>query len=148
MGKNLSNDIELVKDLKKGDIIAFEKLFYRYGSKLLYFAKGYLESEEDAKGIIQDVFMKIWENRENLKENQSFNAYLFTITYNFIRMYYRKKYREEKKIREYHYARKDSFEIFHPSATDGKYPQRFCFGNLEEASARKLTVARYLLSYE
>lgn len=108
---NLLNDIELVKGLKKGDIIAFERLFYMFGNKLLYFAKGYLESDEDAKEIVQDVFMKIWETRENLKEDRSFSAYLFTITYNFIRMYYRKKYREEKKIREHHYTKEDSFEI-------------------------------------
>lgn len=111
MKKNVSVDNELVKDLKRGDVIAFEKLFFKYGSKLLYFAKGYLESEEDAKGMVQDVFLKIWENRENLKEDQSFSAYLFTITYNFIRMYYRGKYREERKIKEYHYATQDVIEI-------------------------------------
>ena len=111
MKKDSSSDAEFVRDLKKGDVIAFEKLFYKYGSKLLYFAKGYLESEEDAKGMVQDVFLKIWENRVNLKEDQSFSAYLFTITYNFIRMYYRKKYREERKIREYQYASNDVFEI-------------------------------------
>jgi len=111
MKKNVSADFELVKDLKKGGVLAFEKLFSKYSRKLLYFAKGYLESEEDAKGMVQDVFMKVWENRGNLKIDQSFNAYLFTIAFNFIRMYYRKKYREGMKIKEYHYATKDVYEI-------------------------------------
>jgi len=111
MKKTVTAEFELVKDLKKGDVLAFEKLFSSYSKKLLYFAKGYLESEEDAKSMVQDVFLKVWENRSNLKLDQSFNSYLFTIAFNFIRMYYRKKYREDRKIKEYQYTASDVYEI-------------------------------------
>jgi len=102
MQNNKGSDFELVRSLKNGDIIAFEKLFFKYSKKLLYFSKGYLESEEDAKGMVQEVFLKIWENRENLNEHKSFNAYLYTITFNFVKMYYRRKSREDNKIKHYY----------------------------------------------
>ena len=68
----------------------------RYSKKLYYFAKGYLGSKEDAEGLIQEVFLIVWNKRKELKEHLSFNAFLYTVTYNSIRKYFRKKAREKK----------------------------------------------------
>ncbi|MBA7515263.1 RNA polymerase sigma-H factor [subsurface metagenome] len=94
--KTKNTDRQLVESLKKGDLFAFDQLFSKYNKKLYYFANGYLDSKEDAEGLVQEVFLKIWEKRKELKEHLSFNAYLYTITYNAIRKYFRKKARERK----------------------------------------------------
>jgi len=39
----------------------------------------YLKSKEETEGLVQDVFLKIWENRKTLKKNASLKSYLFTI---------------------------------------------------------------------
>ncbi len=94
-------EIELVKSLRKGDIDAFNQLYEKYNLKLFFFIRGYIGVKEDAEELIQEVFMTIWETRSRLKENLSFNAYIFTITYNAILKYYRNKDRRQKHTERY-----------------------------------------------
>ena len=96
MDQEKNADYELVKSLKKGDLFAFDQLFSKYSKKLYYFAKGYLGSKEDAEGLVQEVFLMVWNKRKELKEHLSFNAFLYTVTYNAIRKYFRKKARAKK----------------------------------------------------
>lgn len=90
---NYSNltDSELVKSLLKGDIKAYDQLYRKYSKKLLYFALGFVDSSEDAEDIVQEVFLIVWRKHSELKIDSSFNSYLFTIAYNLIKKYYRKK---------------------------------------------------------
>ena len=96
MDQETNADYKLVKSLKKGDLFAFDQLFSKYSKKLYYFAKGYLGSKEDAEGLVQEVFLLVWDKRKELKEHLSFNAFLYTVTYNAIRKYFRKKARAKK----------------------------------------------------
>ena len=89
--KHLHTDRELVKELKKGNITAFNQLFYSYSSKLYRFANGYFKSKEDAEELVQEVFTKIWEKRKDLDEESKFKSYLFTIAFNDIKKHYRSK---------------------------------------------------------
>lgn len=85
----------LVRRLKEGDEEAFEQLYYRYSEKLYYFSLRFLKTREDAEGLVQDTFIKIWENRENLRPHNSFNSFVFTIARNAIFNLNRKKFNEE-----------------------------------------------------
>lgn len=58
--------------------IKFEDIYLSYFSKMKYFAKEYVISEEDAENIVQDVFAELWENREMLNMHMNLIAYLFT----------------------------------------------------------------------
>jgi RNA polymerase sigma-70 factor (ECF subfamily) len=82
---------KLVRSLSKGNILAFNTLFKEYGSRIYRFAYGYLKSEAEAEEMVQEVFMIIWEKREELKEEPSFKSFLFTITFNMIRKHFRTK---------------------------------------------------------
>jgi RNA polymerase sigma-70 factor (family 1) len=82
---------ELVKALSKGEIKAFNDLFQLYGNRIFRFALGYLKSELDTEELVQDVFLKVWERRQEIKENLSFKAYIFTIAFNIIRKHFVKK---------------------------------------------------------
>jgi RNA polymerase sigma-70 factor (ECF subfamily) len=88
---NLNKDnitSELLNRFKKGDHTAFETIFERYSKQLYQFSFSYLKSEEAAEDIVQEVFIKIWNNRRELKTDTSFQSYLFTITLNSIRKYF------------------------------------------------------------
>ncbi len=89
---------EYVIKLKKGSFSAFDHLFSVYKERLYAFAIGYLKIEEDAKELVQDVFVKVWEHRHQLDEGKSFNSYLFTIAKNTILNYFRKKANEQTYI--------------------------------------------------
>jgi len=85
------NEQDLVKALSKGEIKAFNDLFQLYGNRIYRFSMGYLKSQSEAEELVQDVFLKIWEKRAELKDYLSFKAYLFTIAYNLIRKHFTNK---------------------------------------------------------
>jgi RNA polymerase sigma-70 factor, ECF subfamily len=95
----LSNT-NLVKLLKRGDMAAFDAIYYKYSHKLHLFVLRYLKQEEDAEGIVQEVFIKIWESRKKIDTYQSFEGFIFTIAYNATISLLRKRM-SETKSREY-----------------------------------------------
>jgi RNA polymerase sigma-70 factor (family 1) len=85
------DDHSLVQLLQKGNVAAFDSLFEGYSSKLYGFALKYFKNESDAEELVQEVFVKVWENRQTLKSELSFKSYLFTIALNQIRKHFNKK---------------------------------------------------------
>lgn len=88
-------DKKVVELLRVGDIEAFEKVFFTFADRLYYFAFRYLRNQHDAEEIVQDVFVKLWENRANLNVQLSFSGYIFTIARNTIFNQNRKKVNEQ-----------------------------------------------------
>lgn len=62
--------------------MAYETLFRLYYGKLVHLAKGYLGTFEDAEGIVQNVFIKVWEQKVDFDKIRSINNYLHTMTKN------------------------------------------------------------------
>ncbi|MGD9930790.1 MAG: RNA polymerase sigma factor, partial [Mangrovibacterium sp.] len=83
-----------VKQLKEGDPKAFDALFNKYAQRLYNFSLKYLKSAEEAEEVVQEVFMYVWERKEGLKPDSSFNSYIFTIAYNIIRKHFIRKARD------------------------------------------------------
>lgn len=79
---------KILQELKKGNHSAFEEIFERFSKPLFQFSLSYLKSEEVAEDIVQEVFIKIWNNRKELKTDTSFQSYLFTIALNAVRKYF------------------------------------------------------------
>jgi RNA polymerase sigma-70 factor (ECF subfamily) len=77
-----SESENLLFDLKKGDKKAFTQIFQIYNSRLSHFAKAYVIDPDIAMNMVQDAFLKLWENIKELKESTSISAYLYTITRN------------------------------------------------------------------
>jgi len=74
---NISDNL-LVEQLKKGSEKAFDSLYRFYYPGLCLFGKKYVNDLETAEEIVQDVFIKIWERRENLIPETLFKTYLYT----------------------------------------------------------------------
>jgi RNA polymerase sigma-70 factor (ECF subfamily) len=90
------SEANLINALKSGSSHAFDELFNQYGKKLYYFSLGYLKSKEEAEEVVQEVFYRIWRNRNELKTGLSFKAYLFTIAYRYILELFEKAGRERR----------------------------------------------------
>ncbi|MGD9555593.1 MAG: RNA polymerase sigma factor [Mangrovibacterium sp.] len=73
---------ELVREFKKGNTKAFEKLFEIYHKKLYGFIFSFTRSREDSEEIVQNAFFQVWKHRDNFKEEHPFEAYLFRIARN------------------------------------------------------------------
>lgn len=85
------DDILIIKLLQKGNVEAFDSVYEKYSGKLYLFGLKYLRSETEAEELVQDVFLKIWENHKSVNTELSFKSYIFTIAYNYICKYFRKK---------------------------------------------------------
>ncbi|MCX6327139.1 MAG: RNA polymerase sigma-70 factor [Bacteroidia bacterium] len=73
---------QLALRLKLGDEQAFELLFRKYYVRLCAFANKFLNDPEEAQEIVQDVFTKIWEGREEIDPEDSLKSYIFKIAQN------------------------------------------------------------------
>lgn len=75
-----SEEVNIIKSIRSGDINLFQKLFDLYHKKIYNVSRNMGMSREDSEGIVQEVFLNIWKNRTTLDETLSINALLITIT--------------------------------------------------------------------
>ena len=73
-------DLQLIDLLKKDDSNAFSEIYGRYAALLVGFASSKLFDLEDSRDIIQDIFVKLWQERMELTVDRDLKAYLFKLT--------------------------------------------------------------------
>ena len=74
---DLTEDNQLYLKFSAGDERAFQTLFRKYYPAMCNFARQFLNDSELAEETVQDLFVKIWEKRENLTIQSSVKHYLF-----------------------------------------------------------------------
>lgn len=92
--RRIMTERELITSLKMGDEDAFTALYKIYWPKVHNFSRLYLTSVSEVEEIVQEVFVKVWEARLFLKEDESFKGLLFIITRNIIFNQFRKSFNE------------------------------------------------------
>lgn len=60
----------------------FEQIYTLYLCKVIYFAQSYLGNRSDAEGIAQEVFITVWEKRDELDLEKDMFSYLMILTRN------------------------------------------------------------------
>jgi len=81
----------LVKELKDGSYRAFDQLYEIYADLLYGFVLDLTKSPTEAKDILQETFLRIWINRDNISTDYPFKAYLYKIARNLILNSFRKQ---------------------------------------------------------
>lgn len=81
--KNASDESLLMK-LKNGNQKAFIHIYNRYHKVLYVVAYKYLKETEQAKDCVQDVFLKLWEEKAEIQIQSSLKNYLYAMTRNHI----------------------------------------------------------------
>jgi RNA polymerase sigma-70 factor, ECF subfamily len=76
------SDQRICAALMRGDSAALDWIWDAYATRLLAFATALLRSRHDAEETLQNVFVKIAQNRTRLAVARSLKAYLFTMTRN------------------------------------------------------------------
>lgn len=75
------SDAELLQKCRRGDSYAFEVFFSRYWKRLYTYSYKILDNEYTADEIVQEVFIKFWEQLKNTQNQITLpEAYLFTAT--------------------------------------------------------------------
>ena len=78
----VSDELVLVRAAKAGDISAFEQLVRRYDRNVFRIAQHITQNREDAEDVVQDAFLKAYENLKNFQEQSKFYTWLVRIAVN------------------------------------------------------------------
>jgi len=77
-------DRDLLRFIARGCEQSFRKLYDQYAGKIYTMAMSYLKSPVAAQDTVQEVFIKIWEKRDDLSRIDNFPAYLHAVTRNLL----------------------------------------------------------------
>lgn len=86
------NDSELIKALKNGESKAYHFLVDSYHHQLCVYAHSLTNEHNLSEDIVQNIFVYLWKNRAQLRDDFSVKNYLYRSVYNeFIDQYRKKK---------------------------------------------------------
>jgi RNA polymerase sigma-70 factor, ECF subfamily len=68
--------------LSNDDKNSFRSIFHEYYQPLYHLSQHYLEDKDEAKEVVQDAFLKLWEIRYNLNPDSNLRNFLFTLVKN------------------------------------------------------------------
>lgn len=87
--------LEAIKEkIATGDQQAFRQLFNFYSKKLIHFATSIVKSEEAAREVVDEVFIRIWRNRGSIGRIHNLRVYLYTASKNAALNYLSSRARE------------------------------------------------------
>ncbi|MDJ1467756.1 RNA polymerase sigma-70 factor [Xanthocytophaga flava] len=76
------SDQQLIEAIRKGDKQSFEIVFKQYYRTLCEYAFTIVKDTDEARDIVQSMFLKIWERREDLIITLTLKAYLYRAVHN------------------------------------------------------------------
>ncbi|TQO39733.1 RNA polymerase sigma-70 factor (ECF subfamily) [Arenibacter algicola] len=91
MGKKFSDQKKLIKHPKKGNTAAYTFLVDLYYDKLCDYTRNLARDDFKSEDIVQNVIVRMWQQRKKLNSNISIKNYLFKSVYNEFVDQYRKK---------------------------------------------------------
>ncbi|WP_084239533.1 RNA polymerase sigma factor [Pedobacter africanus] len=81
---------DLLVKLSHGDEQAFNALYKAYSPPLYYRVLRMVKNADIADELLQELFIKLWDKRNTLDTEKSFQAYMYTVAQNLVYNYFRK----------------------------------------------------------
>ena len=75
-------DTDITRRIRQGDVGQFESLFRSSYVSLVRYAKTLIKDHDTAEEIVQDLFFRLWKDKEKIKIESSLNGYLFRSVHN------------------------------------------------------------------
>jgi len=75
-------EVQLLREIGRGDHLAFKRLVERYQSRLLNFLYRHLRDRRAAEDLTQEVFLKIYQAASRFETRAKVRTWIFTIAYN------------------------------------------------------------------
>ena len=90
-GLSADDELALVNRSRRGDAAAFSELVNRYERRIFRLAKRITQNDEDAEDVLQEAFLKAYQNLDNFQGNSKFYTWLVRISVNEALMKLRKR---------------------------------------------------------
>lgn len=71
------NDLELWRDLKRGNKQALERIYREHAAALLKYGRKFVADGQMVEDCLQELFIDIWQKRDGLSDTDSIKRYLF-----------------------------------------------------------------------
>jgi len=78
------SEAELIRELKLGSKDAFDKIYTLYSKRLYGYCLKISKSREDAEEIVQDVFLRLWNMKADIRQEETLRSLLFIISKNYL----------------------------------------------------------------
>jgi RNA polymerase sigma-70 factor (ECF subfamily) len=78
----MTSDTDIIGRIRQGDKKQFESLFRSSYVSLVRYARTLVKDHDNAEEIVQDLFYRIWKDREKINIESSLNGYLFRSVHN------------------------------------------------------------------
>lgn len=85
------NDLQLIREFKRGSENAFEELMERYSDKAYSLALRLTRNPQDAEEVLQDVYVSVFRKVRSFEGKSSFSSWLYRVTANAAFMKLRKR---------------------------------------------------------
>lgn len=89
--KEDKSDEEIAAFVQKGEVDFFSVLIHRYEEKMTRYARKFLSDQEDIKDVVQEIFLKAYENIKSFDPKRKFSSWLYRIAHNELVNALRKK---------------------------------------------------------
>lgn len=89
------DEVKLLEEMKQNDIAAFNQLYNRYAPVLYQRLLRLLKDPESVEEILQEVFLKIWNKREEIIPEKGFKTFIYRIADNMAIDLFRKISRDK-----------------------------------------------------
>lgn len=77
--------------------MSLDNIYTQFHQQLYRFILKKVDNEDDAKDLLQDAFVRIWQRIDSVKEEQKITSWIYQVTRNIIVDFYRqKRYTTEK----------------------------------------------------
>jgi RNA polymerase sigma-70 factor (ECF subfamily) len=97
LNKTTFNEKELLQQLSEGDVAALKLIVRSYYPILCKFAQQFLPDSSLAEDIVQETFIKLWQNEGSFDSLLKLKSFLYTVTRNGCLNLQRGREREEDK---------------------------------------------------
>lgn len=84
-------DKKILLQLHHGDMKAFEFVYHHSVGRIYNFIRSIVKDEVTSKDLTQDLFLQIWDKRENINCDDNFEGYLFRVCRNMVYHYIRRE---------------------------------------------------------
>src|SRR5512133_2725673 len=78
----MTGEAEIIRRIREGDKGQFESLFRSSYVSLVRYAMTIIRDHDTAEEIVQELFFRLWQDKEKLKIESSLNGYLFRSVHN------------------------------------------------------------------
>jgi len=99
----LRTEKELLIALKNDDSRAYKQIYMTYYQGLCVYINSYTNNIQTSEDIVQNVLLKVWEERDRIQVHSSIKSYLYKSAYYSFIDFYRKKKTFNKKLESLRY---------------------------------------------